>query len=94
MAYASPKWRESHDGALPRLATALQQLAVDSTWADLAGLSFNELDRTKAGERQLTPRPQMIGNPYLRQQKPLIDFSLIKPKKSARQIGAPGATAP
>jgi len=24
----------------------------------------------------------MIGNPYLRQQKPLIDFSLIKPKKT------------
>ena len=52
------------------------------TWADLAGLSFNELDRTKSlVSDSFTPRPQMIGNPYLRQQKPLIDFSLIKPKK-------------
>ena len=29
------------------------------------------------------PRPLLIGDPYQRQQKPLIDFSLIKPKKAA-----------
>ena len=53
------------------------------TWADLAGLSFDELDRSKSlVSDSFKARPQMIGNPYMRQQKPLIDFSLIKPKKA------------
>jgi heptose-I-phosphate ethanolaminephosphotransferase len=28
----------------------------------------------------------MIGDPYARQQKPLIDFSLIKPKPDAANV--------
>jgi heptose-I-phosphate ethanolaminephosphotransferase len=28
----------------------------------------------------------MIGNPYERQQKGLIDFSLIKPKKTTNEV--------
>jgi heptose-I-phosphate ethanolaminephosphotransferase len=29
------------------------------------------------------PRPLLIGNPYEKQQRALIDFSLMKPKKPA-----------
>jgi heptose-I-phosphate ethanolaminephosphotransferase len=83
MAYASPKWRETHDwkfaGDLQRPYSSSQLI---HTWADLAGLSFNELDRSKSVvSDSFTPRPLMIGNPYMRPQKALIDFSLIKPKK-------------
>ena len=84
MAYASPKWRESHDW---KFAEDLQRPYSSSqlihTWADLAGLSFNELDRSKSlVSDSFKARPQMIGNPYLRQSKPLIDFSMLKPKAS------------
>ena len=85
MAYASPKWRESHDwkfaGDLQRPYSSSQLI---HTWADLAGLSFNELDRSKSlVSDSFTPRPLLIGNPYQRAQKALIDFSLIKPKKAS-----------
>ena len=84
MAYASPKWRESHDwkfaGDLQRPYSSSQLI---HTWADLAGLSFNELDLSKSlVSDSFKPRPQLIGDPYQRQQKALIDFSLIKPKKA------------
>ncbi|WP_010488581.1 phosphoethanolamine transferase CptA [Pseudomonas sp. S9] len=50
------------------------------TWADLAGLSFSELDRSKSlVSNRFIVRPQIIGDPY--EPKSLIDFSLIKPKK-------------
>jgi len=83
MAYASPKWRESHTwdfaGDLQRPYSSSQLI---HTWADLAGLSAKELDRSKSlVSDSFTPRPLLIGDPYQRQQKPLIDFSLIKPKK-------------
>ncbi len=85
MAYASPKWRESHDwkfaGDLQRPYSSSQLI---HTWADLAGLSFNELDRSKSlVSDSFIPRPLLIGNPYQRAQKALIDFSLIKPKKAS-----------
>ncbi len=84
MAYASPKWRESHDW---KFAGDLQRPYSSShlihTWADLAGLSFTELDRSKSlVSDSFTPRPLLIGNPYQRDQKALIDFSLIKPKNA------------
>jgi heptose-I-phosphate ethanolaminephosphotransferase len=57
------------------------------TWADLAGLSFDEWDRSKSlVSDSFKPRPLMIGNPYERQQKGLIDFSLIKPKKTTNEV--------
>lgn len=89
MAWASPKWRETHDwsfaGDLGRPYSSSQLI---HTWADLAGLSFDELDRSKSlVSDSFKPRPLMIGNPYERQQRPLIDFSLMKPK------GAPGTPA-
>ncbi|QVN03812.1 phosphoethanolamine transferase CptA [Pseudomonas rhodesiae] len=85
MAYASPKWRESHSwnfaGDLQRPYSSSQLI---HTWADLAGLSATELDRSKSlVSDSFKPRPLLIGDPYQRQQKPLIDFSLIKPKKAA-----------
>jgi heptose-I-phosphate ethanolaminephosphotransferase len=52
------------------------------TWADLAGLSFTELDTTKSlVSADFKVRPLIIGDPY--QPKSLIDFSLIKPKVAA-----------
>jgi heptose-I-phosphate ethanolaminephosphotransferase len=82
MAWASPKWRENHDwnfaGDLGRPYSSSHLI---HTWADLAGLSFDELDHSKSlVSDSFKPRPLMIGNPYERQQRPLIDFSLIKPK--------------
>ena len=82
MAWASPKWRETHDwsfaGDLSRPYSSSQLI---HTWADLAGLSFDELDRSKSlVSDSFKPRPLMIGNPYERQQRPLIDFSLMKPR--------------
>ncbi|WP_095054889.1 phosphoethanolamine transferase CptA [Pseudomonas sp. Irchel s3b2] len=82
MAWASPKWRETHDwsfaGDLGRPYSSSQLI---HTWADLAGLSFDELDRSKSlVSDSFKPRPLMIGDPYARKQRPLIDFSLMKPK--------------
>ncbi|WP_339452608.1 phosphoethanolamine transferase CptA [Pseudomonas sp. EA_5y_Pfl2_R50] len=85
MAWASPKWKENHDwnfaGDLSRPYSSSQFI---HTWADLAGLSADELDRSRSlVSASFKPRPLMIGNPYERQQRPLIDFSLMKPKKPA-----------
>lgn len=82
MAWASPKWRETHDWSLAGdLSRPYSSSQLIHTWADLAGLSFDELDRSKSlVSDSFKPRPLMIGNPYDRQQRPLIDFSLMKPK--------------
>ncbi|MGG7671584.1 phosphoethanolamine transferase CptA [Pseudomonas sp. WC2] len=83
MAWASPKWKENHDwnfaGDLGRPYSSSHLI---HTWADMAGLSFDELDRSKSlVSDSFKPRPLMIGNPYEREQRALIDFSLMKPKK-------------
>ncbi|MFJ4542268.1 phosphoethanolamine transferase CptA [Pseudomonas sp. NPDC088885] len=85
MAWASPKWRENHDwnfaGDLDRPYSSSHLI---HTWADLAGLSSDELDRSKSlVSDSFKPRPLLIGNPYEKQQRALIDFSLMKPKKPA-----------
>ncbi|NUU36670.1 phosphoethanolamine transferase CptA [Pseudomonas sp. C2B4] len=82
MAWASPKWRETHDWSFAGdLSRPYSSSHLIHTWADLAGLSFDELDHSKSlVSDSFKPRPLMIGNPYERQQRPLIDFSLIKPK--------------
>ena len=84
MTWASPKWRATHDwnmrGDLQRPYSSSQLI---HTWADLAGLSFDELDRSRSlVSDSFKPRPLLIGDPYQRSQKALIDFSLIKPKAS------------
>lgn len=85
MAWASPKWRESHQwnwaGDLQRPYSSSQLV---HTWADMAGLSFDELDRSKSlVSDSFKPQPLLIGDPYQRKQKALIDFSLLKPKNPA-----------
>ncbi|MGY3303613.1 heptose-I-phosphate ethanolaminephosphotransferase [Pseudomonas sp. PvR086] len=82
VAWASPKWRETHDWSFAAdLGRPYSSSQLIHTWADLAGLSFDELDRSKSlVSDSFKPRPLMIGNPYEREQRPLIDFSLIKPK--------------
>ncbi|WP_458368529.1 phosphoethanolamine transferase CptA [Pseudomonas mandelii] len=84
MAWASPKWRETHDWSFAGdLARPYSSSQLIHTWADLAGLSFDELDRSKSlVSDSFTQRPLMIGNPYERQSRPLIDFSLMKPKST------------
>lgn len=88
MAWASPKWRETHDwnftGDLSRPYSSSHLI---HTWADMAGLSFDELDRSKSlVSDSFTVRPLLIGNPYQIQRNALIDFSLMKPKGPARQV--------
>ncbi|RUQ46791.1 phosphoethanolamine transferase CptA, partial [Corynebacterium pseudodiphtheriticum] len=82
MAYASPKWRETHDWSFAAdLQRPYSSAQLIHTWADLAGLSFDEWDRSKSlVNDSFKPRPRLIGDPYARQQKSLIDFSLLKPK--------------
>jgi heptose-I-phosphate ethanolaminephosphotransferase len=82
MAWASPKWRETHDWNFAAdLSRPYSSSQLIHTWADLAGLSFDELDRSKSlVSDSFKPRPLLIGNPYERQERPLIDFSLMKPK--------------
>ncbi|UVM47835.1 phosphoethanolamine transferase CptA [Pseudomonas sp. B21-015] len=89
MAWASPKWRENHDWSFAAdLGRPYSSSQLIHTWADLAGLNFDELDRSKSlVSDSFKPRPLMIGNPYEREQRPLIDFSLMKTK------GAPVAPA-
>ncbi|WLG53348.1 phosphoethanolamine transferase CptA [Pseudomonas sp. FP1742] len=82
MAWASPKWRETHDWSFAAdLGRPYSSSQLIHTWADLAGLNFDELDHSKSlVSDSFKPRPLMIGNPYEREQRPLIDFSLMKPK--------------
>ncbi|WP_212624694.1 phosphoethanolamine transferase CptA [Pseudomonas sp. PP3] len=88
MAWASPKWRETHDWSFAGdLGRPYSSSHLIHTWADLAGLSFDELDHSKSlVSDSFKPRPLMIGNPYERQQRPLIDFSLIKPKAAVAEV--------
>ncbi|MFL1527731.1 phosphoethanolamine transferase CptA [Pseudomonas sp. O230] len=88
MAWASPKWRERHEWSFAKdLGRPYSSSHLIHTWADLAGLSFDELDRSKSlVSDSFKPRTLMIGNPYEREQKALIDFSLIKPKPKPAEI--------
>lgn len=83
MAWASPKWKENHDWNFAAdLGRPYSSSHLIHTWADMAGLSFDELDRSKSlVSDRFIARPLMIGNPYEREQRALIDFSLMKPKK-------------
>ncbi|WP_434563382.1 phosphoethanolamine transferase CptA [Pseudomonas sp. Z4-20] len=88
MAWASPKWRETHDwnfaGDLSRPYSSSHLI---HTWADMAGLDFDELDRRKSlVSDAFKPRPLLIGNPYQSQHKALIDFSLMQPKGPGGQV--------
>ncbi|MFJ2526724.1 phosphoethanolamine transferase CptA [Pseudomonas helmanticensis] len=88
MAWASPKWKANHDwnfaGDLDRPYSSSHLI---HTWADLAGLSFDELDRSKSlVSDSFKARPLLIGDPYQTEQRALIDFSLMKPKKPSATV--------
>ncbi|TDV49382.1 heptose-I-phosphate ethanolaminephosphotransferase [Pseudomonas helmanticensis] len=88
MAWASPKWKANHDwnfaGDLDRPYSSSHLI---HTWADLAGLSFDELDRSKSlVSDSFKVRPLLIGDPYQTEQRALIDFSLMKPKKPTATV--------
>ena len=88
MAWASPKWRESHDwnfaGDLSRPYSSSHLI---HTWADLAGLSFDELDHSKSlVSDEFKARPLLIGDPYQAPRKALIDFSLMQPKAPLAEV--------
>ncbi|MCP2072211.1 UNVERIFIED_ORG: heptose-I-phosphate ethanolaminephosphotransferase [Pseudomonas lini] len=88
MAWASPKWRESHDWSFAGdLSRPYSSSHLIHTWADMAGLSFDELDRSKSlVSDDFKARPLLIGNPYESQHKGLIDFSLMKPKAPRAEV--------
>ncbi|SFB62175.1 phosphoethanolamine transferase CptA [Azotobacter beijerinckii] len=84
--WGSPKWQAQQQA---RNFTASLHRPYSSshfihTWADLAGLRFDEFDPSKSlVSAEFRERPLLIGNPQ--QPKSLIDFSLIKPKKPVDQ---------
>ncbi|SER99569.1 Sulfatase, partial [Azotobacter beijerinckii] len=84
--WSSPKWQAQQQA---RDFTASLHRPYSSshfihTWADLAGLRFDEFDPSKSlVSTEFRERPLLIGNPL--QPKSLIDFSLIKPKKPVDQ---------
>lgn len=76
----APKW------TAPDVSVALHRPYSSShfihTWAELAGLRFDELDPSKSLiSNSFKVRPVLIGDPG--QPKGLIDFSLLKPQKQA-----------
>jgi len=81
----SPKWQaqQARDFAAS-LHRPYSSSHFIHTWADLAGLRFDEFDSSKSlVSAEFRERPLLIGNPG--QPKSLIDFSLVKPKKPADQ---------
>lgn len=80
MLWTSEQWRANNPGDLTAaLSRPYSSSNLIHTWADLAGLSFRELDTSKSVvSADFKVRPLIIGDPY--QPKSLIDFSLIKPK--------------
>jgi heptose-I-phosphate ethanolaminephosphotransferase len=86
IAYASAKWRETHDWNFDSIHNRPYTSSnLIHTWAQLAGLSFDELDTTKSlVSLDFKARPRMIGDPYA--QKGLSDFAMME--KTARQTEA------
>ncbi|MGV8841817.1 MAG: phosphoethanolamine transferase CptA [Pseudomonas sp.] len=91
MLWTSPRWQAHspahYDAELSRPYSSSNFI---HTWAELAGLSFAELDPSKSlVSPAFKKRPLLIGDPYL--PKSLIDFSLIKPQP--RRPAAQGKVA-
>jgi heptose-I-phosphate ethanolaminephosphotransferase len=80
MLWTSPQWQASNPADYrTALSRPFSSSNLIHTWADLAGLSFSELDTSKSlVSADFKARPLIIGDPY--QPKSMIDFSLIKPK--------------
>jgi heptose-I-phosphate ethanolaminephosphotransferase len=84
MLWTSEQWRASNPADFTTaLSRPYSSANLIHTWANLAGLSFAELDTSKSlVSADFKVRPVLIGDPY--QPKSLIDFSLIKPKVVAK----------
>jgi heptose-I-phosphate ethanolaminephosphotransferase len=80
MLWTSEQWRANNPADYSAvLSRPYSSSNLIHTWANLAGLSFAELDTSKSlVSADFKQRPLIIGDPY--QPKSLIDFSLIKPK--------------
>ncbi|MEB0040645.1 MULTISPECIES: phosphoethanolamine transferase CptA [unclassified Pseudomonas] len=78
MVYASPKWRQTHNWDFSSIKSRpFSSSSLIYTWAQLAGLSFDQLDSTKSlVSFDFKEHPRMIGDPYA--QKGLSDFSLMR----------------
>lgn len=78
MLYASPKWRQTHNWDFTSIKNRpFSSSSLIHTWAQLAGLSFDQLDSTKSLVGfDFKERPRLIGDPYA--QKGLTDFSLMR----------------
>ncbi|MFZ6045995.1 phosphoethanolamine transferase CptA [Pseudomonas sp. CR3202] len=95
MLWRSPQWRAGHPLELgASLGRPYSSASFVHTWADLAGVSFDEFDPSRSlVNAAFQPRPLLIGNPY--KPKALIDFSLIKPKARSRDMDVvSGESAP
>ncbi|HYN54052.1 MAG TPA: phosphoethanolamine transferase CptA [Methylotenera sp.] len=79
--WASPLWKNTHTQEyLQNLKTTLHRPYGSEnlihTWADLAGLHFDEFDASKSIVSQdFKEYPRLIGDPYSK--KPLIDFNQL-----------------
>jgi heptose-I-phosphate ethanolaminephosphotransferase len=78
IAYASPKWRETHNWNFDSIhSRPYTSSNLIHTWAQLAGLSFDELDTTRSlVSLDFKARPRLIGDPYA--QKGLSDFAVME----------------
>jgi heptose-I-phosphate ethanolaminephosphotransferase len=87
MVWASPKWRNGHEWSfIADTQRPYSSSQLIHTWADLAGLSFDEYDGSKSiVSPDFKERPRLIGNPH-GDKKSMIDFSLIKPKAPKTDI--------
>lgn len=86
MLWNSPKWQAAQSRSFTaQLARPYSSSNLIHTWADLAGLRFDEFDASKSlVSNEFKVRPLLIGNPQ--EPKSLIDFSLIKPKPSDSEV--------
>jgi heptose-I-phosphate ethanolaminephosphotransferase len=77
IAWASPKWRASHAWNLAgTLHRPYSSASLIHTWADLAGLTFDEHDVSKSlVSPHFVPRTRWIGDPY--KTKGLVDFDQL-----------------
>jgi heptose-I-phosphate ethanolaminephosphotransferase len=88
--WSSPQWQAQR----PRDFTAALSRPYSSshfihTWADLAGLRFDEYEaQNSLVSPEFRAMPLLIGNPA--EPKSLIDFSLIKAKPGAGELALHG----
>ncbi len=79
--WTSPQWQRSRHIDLRAYANRpYGSSSLIHTWADLAGLSFDELEPSKSVvNSKFMARPRLIGDPYAK--KPLIDFDTLRNNK-------------